>query len=131
MSYLDDEFPEQHGNFKYIRMPRSGKLLSFYDLVEKAQTDLRGLARDVSRSFKTINTHDQEYLASDLERIEWLLDDVEEWAKRVRDHLANEHGRVRRRERIAQLRNIAGRTPEEAEAFLAKADELERRERGE
>lgn len=31
----------------------------------------------------------------------------------------------RRQERIAQLREVAGRTPQEAAAYLAKADELE------
>jgi len=32
---------------------------------------------------------------------------------------------ARRREKIAALRNVDGRTPEEAATFMAKADELE------
>ena len=45
------------------------------------------------------------------------------WLLAVADRL---DAAAARRARIAALRNVEGRTPEEARAFLAKADELER-----
>jgi hypothetical protein len=63
----------------------------------------------------------------DLEQIEWALDSMDAYLHAVREHLEKERGVKSREERIALLRNVSGRTPEEAEAFLKKADELERR----
>lgn len=46
-----------------------------------------------------------------------------EWLLKVADRL---DATAAQRARIVALRNVDGRTPEEAAAFLAKADELER-----
>lgn len=113
------ERPETIRGYRYIRL-KSGRLVSFWDMVEvieRAQTDL---GRALSRAIK---------LASDdwdLERVESRLDALDEHLGAVRAYLDEMRGNVTKRERIALLRNTTGRTPEEAEAFRQKADELER-----
>lgn len=102
----------------FIRL-KSGRHLTFWDvlvLLESAHTDL---GRSFSRLFK---------LAADdwdLERIEHRLDAIEEHCAALRSHLDKARGKVTKQQRIALLRNVEGRTPEEAEAFLRKADQLE------
>jgi hypothetical protein len=63
---------------------------------------------------------------SDTERLTWLLDDMEAAIGSARQGLAERQGARRREAKVKALRRIAGRTPEEAEAYLAKAAELER-----
>jgi hypothetical protein len=58
--------------------------------------------------------------------VERRVDDLEHYVAALRAHLGELHGKHSTRERIALLRDTSGRTPEEAEAFLRKADELER-----
>ncbi len=60
------------------------------------------------------------------ERLRWLLDDMRDYVEVASRHLDELDGKDRREERIKALRRIAGRTPEEAAAYLAKADQLER-----
>jgi hypothetical protein len=43
----------------------------------------------------------------------------------MRHHLEKERQDKAKRERIAAMRNTLGRTPEEAEMYLRKADKLE------
>ena len=62
-----------------------------------------------------------------LEHFEWELDNIETWLGYLREELQKQSGRLRVEERIALLRQVDGRTPEEAEAFRRKADELERK----
>jgi hypothetical protein len=117
--------------FKYIRL-KSGRLLNFmqaYDLAETAHTDL---ARAVSRAFKLAGNElpkgdDWDPEDYDLERLEWFLDGVQRWLDSVRETIEKRRGVKTKEERIALLRRVEGRTPEEAAAFLKKADELERR----
>jgi len=45
----------------------------------------------------------------------------------MEEEYAKRDAGIRSNERIRQLRNVRGRTPEEAAAYRAKADELERR----
>ena len=61
----------------------------------------------------------------ELELFEWELDNIETWLDAVREELEKQSGRLRVEERIALLRKTDGRTPEEAEAFRRKADQLE------
>jgi hypothetical protein len=105
---------------KFIRL-KSGRLLSFWDAITAGESAQSALVRAFSRSFK---------LAADdwdLERIEYRIDGLELWIAAVRAELEKRRGVQSQKERIALLRNTTGRTPEEAEAFLRKADELEER----
>lgn len=106
--------------YKYIRL-KSGRLLTFWDAIEAADRADTDLVRAVSRALK-LATHDW-----DLERIEWFIDGLESWIGAVRGELEKRRGTKTQEERIALLRNTTGRTPEEAEAFRRKADELEAR----
>lgn len=103
---------------KYVRL-KSGRLLTYWDAMDAADRADSDLVRAVSRAFK---------LAAgdwDLERIEWFIDSLESWTGAVREELEKRRGVKTQEERIALLRNTNGRTPEEAEAFLRKADQLE------
>lgn len=113
------ERPEVIRGVKAIRL-KSGRLLGFWNAmsdIENAHTDL---GRAISRAFKLA---DDDW---DLDRLEGRLDQLEEHIGAVRAYLVKLRGVQDTRERIALLRRTEGRTPEEADAYLAKADELER-----
>ena len=57
----------------------------------------------------------------------WALDDLRTLLRLMEEEYAKRDAGIRSNERIRQLRNVRGRTPEEAAAYRAKADELERR----
>jgi hypothetical protein len=110
----------------------SGKMYSFAHVMHQADLAEHAFARAISRAFKLRPDWPGEpdraaYREMDLEQIEWALDSMDAYLHAVREHLEKERGVKSREERIALLRNVSGRTPEEAEAFLKKADELERR----
>lgn len=120
--------------FKYIRFP-SGKLYSFYDAVHGADVAETAFARAISRAFKLIPdwTGEQDrasYREMDYERIEWALDSMEACLRAVREYLDKQRGIKKVEERIALMRNTAGRTPEEAAEFRRKADQLESKLKG-
>jgi len=68
-----------------------------------------------------------EFAADDLQRAKWALDDLRMLLRLMEEEYAKRDAGIRSNERIRQLRNVRGRTPEEAAAYRAKADELERR----
>lgn len=107
-----------HGH-KYIRLG-SGRLITFWNTLDAAERTHTTFVRHFSRAFKLA---DGEY---DLEAIEWRLDKFETYIGAVRKHLEELRGKQSKRDRIALLRNTTGRTPEEAAAYLAKADQLEK-----
>jgi hypothetical protein len=113
-----------HGH-AFIRM-KSGRHLTFWDCLgaaERADTDMH---RAVSRAFKlALAETDADIREYDLERLEWFIDSLESYAGSLREHLGKHRTVHSKRERIALLRNVSGRTPEEAAEFLRKADELE------
>lgn len=112
-----DAVIEMNG-FKFVRL-RTGRLLTFWDCLAQARSGRSTLSTGVSRAFKTAR---EDY---DLETLEWLLDDVESYVIHVRQEIEKRRGIKSKQDRIALLRNTTGRTPEEAEAFHRKADELE------
>lgn len=112
------ERPVEIRGHRYIKL-KSGRLVTYWEMVDAAEAAHTDLARAVSRVFK-LAASDYE-----LERLEWLVEQLEEYAGALRTHLDKVRGNVSQRERIALLRNTAGRTPEEAAAFLAKANQLE------
>lgn len=110
---------EAHG-FKYIRL-KSGRMITFWDCIEAAESAHTDMVRAVSRAFKLARDDD------DLERIEWFIDHLEEYSTALRRHMIKQRGKLSKRDRIKRLRNTHGRTPEEAELFKRKADQLERK----
>jgi hypothetical protein len=106
--------------YKFIRL-KSGRMLTFWDAIRASERARTGLSTAISRAFKLA---DGEY---DLERLEWLVDNLESHVLALRRHLDNERGIHTQKERIALLRNTTGRTAEEAEMFQRKADDLEAR----
>lgn len=122
---------EMHG-FKYIRL-KSGRMITFWDCLEAAESAQSDMVRAVSRAFKLARDGDGEDddddlgRDDDLERIEWFIDALEDYTAALRRHLDERLATVSKRDRIKRLRNTAGRTPEEAALFKQKADELEAR----
>jgi hypothetical protein len=119
------------GGFKYIQMP-SGKLYSFGDAIHAADLAETAFARAIHRAFELRSDWPGQperaaYIEMDYESIEWALDSMESYIVAARERLDKERGVKSQEERIALLRNTSGRTPEEAEAFQKKADELERK----
>jgi hypothetical protein len=103
---------------KFIRLA-SGRLITFWDSIRMVDAAINQLGRELSRAFKLASS---EY---DLESVEQRLDRIEERHRALREHLKRLRAVEAQRVKIAALRNTAGRTPEEAAAFLRKADELE------
>jgi hypothetical protein len=116
---------ESRNGFKYIRLP-SGRLLGWLDAMREAERARTALSTAVSRCFKLLN-EDREIAEWDLERIEWFIDNLDSYTGAIRKEIERRRGTQKVEERIALLRNVDGRTPDEAEEFLRKADELERR----
>jgi hypothetical protein len=104
-----------------------GARYSNLDCIGKAEQASRAFSRWFHRSMLTATMWSDPTLSeSDTERLTWLLDDMEAAIGSARQGLAERQGARRREAKVKALRRIAGRTPEEAEAYLAKAAELER-----
>jgi hypothetical protein len=111
------------GGFKYAKLD-TGRLIWFQDAIREAEAGKAKVSRWLARAVRLIGG---EYGDLDEERIEWFLDDLEMLIRAHREEAEKRTGRRSAEQRIALLRNTTGRTPEEAEAFQRKADELERR----
>lgn len=122
-----NERPVMIRGHAFIRM-KSGRHLTFWDCLgeaERADTDLH---RAISRAFKlALADADADIREYNLERLEWLIDSLENYAGALRERLGKHRTVHDTRERVSLLRNVEGRTPEEAAEFLRKADELEGR----
>lgn len=120
---LHEHVVERHGH-KYIRL-KSGRLVSFWEMVtafERAQTEL---TRAFSRAFKLAVANASDY---DMERLAWLVETLDSYTHEM-GHAIDEHCDIKtQEERITLLRNMTednGCTPAEAAAFQAKANQLE------
>lgn len=113
----DDRVIEKNG-FKFMRI-QTGRLLTFWECMAQAERGRTAFATGFSRAFKTAGED------WDLERLEWLLDEMDSYVAHVRQEIEKRRGIKTKQERIALLRNTAGRTPEEAEMYRRKADQLE------
>jgi hypothetical protein len=106
---------------KVIRL-KSGRLLTAWDAMRAAESARATFALAMSRAFKLA----EEKYDPGLERLELLIEGAEDYLRHMRGELDKRRGTLSKQERIALLRHTTGRTPEEAAAFHAKADELER-----
>lgn len=107
------------GPYKFIRL-KSGRQMTFWDAIRDAESAESSFVRGISRGFKMMSSE------FDLEALERRIDHMEEYVTAVRHFLKKKRAEQTTREKIAQLRNTNGRTPEEMKAFNKKADELER-----
>lgn len=108
------------GPYKFITLS-SGRKLTFSDAMSEAESAQTAFVRGISRGFKLMATE------WDLDRLEERLRRMEEYVAACRHFLREREAEKDMHERIAALRNVEGRTPEEAAAYLRKADELERK----
>lgn len=124
-SYYYDRV-EKVGQFKYIKL-KSGRMLSWTDTLTAIDYAHTALATAISRCFKLLPDKDVEWYEYDLEMLEWKIDHLESHIGAVRKEIEKLRGVKSKEERIALLRSTSGRTPEEAELFHRKADELEKK----
>jgi hypothetical protein len=104
--------------FKYIKL-KSGRFVTFWNMIDAAESAHTDLARAISRAFKLV---DNDY---DLERLQWFVEEAHTYLHHLEKEIEKRRGVKTQQERIALLRNTTGRTPEEAEAYRRKADQLE------
>lgn len=104
----------------------SGTEYSHRDCVSRMEAAVRNSHRWFSRAVQTLSEWDdpdmREHEAQDLR---WALDDMATYVMAVRQELDRIEGVNRKAERIKALREVGGRTPEEAALYLRKAAELE------
>lgn len=93
--------------------------MTFWDAMRGMESAQSAFVRNCSRAFKMLSSE------WDLETIERQITHMEEYTAAVRHFVEQKRGEQAARERIAQLRDTTGRTPEEAEAFHRKADKME------
>lgn len=123
MRYDGDDIRRLDSGTLYVKLPtRMVFLWTALDDARKAWTPLR---RHVRRAFTLLSDRDHEDRTYDLERLDWFIDDLEEWARAIRAEVDALRGDLPKLRRIELLRQTTGRTPEEAAAFHAKADQLE------
>lgn len=120
-----DEFHETDNGFPYVQLP--SRTVFTWDAIDDAKKAWTPMRRHITRAFNLARrTKDMEMREYDLERLSWFVDDIERWAALLRKEIDQLRGPdLTRRRRIELLRNTSGRTPEEAAAFKAKADQLE------
>lgn len=107
------------GPYKFIRL-KSGREMTIMDAIRDVEGAYSSWGRGMSRAFKLANSD------FDIRMIEYRLSQMEEHCAALRQYRSKLEEEKVLREKIAALRNTEGRTPEEAAAYLRKADELEK-----
>lgn len=103
-----------------LKLGGDGREIHFRDAHKQAKTNLHGFMRWMSRAGKlALADYEQEELR-------WLVDDLTQYAHIWEEQIEDLKKRKAKQEKVDALRNVAGREPEEAATYLAKADELER-----
>lgn len=115
------------GTFKFLVTDR-GQEYSHDECERRLKTAVRGTQRWFSRSLRTLTDWNDKYMRDDeIRRLRSILEDMTTYAEIIQQALDKIEGVNRQSERAMKLRNVAGRTPEEAAAFIAKADQLDRK----
>jgi len=110
--------------FRYYES-KGGKRYSHFDCERRLEAATNAMQRWFSRAIRTRTTQgDAEQDRYELERLRSAADELAEYAAIVQRELDRLEGVDRKAERVKALRMVEGRTPEEAAAFLAKADQL-------
>lgn len=124
--YYDQERVETIGPHKFITL-QSGRRITFLDAQSMAQAAHSSLSTAASRMFKLARHQDRDIDEWNLEVIDSFVESLEDYVGILRTEIDKLIGVKSKQERIALLRNVSGRSPEEAAEFLRKADELEQR----
>lgn len=127
------EYKMSHGVVRQIQINglsmRKGKTYTHHECERRLKAAWNGTTRWFSRSLRTRTTwNEADMNKHEMERLRYLLDDMQTYVEVVQRELDRIEGLDRRAERIKALRIVKGRTPEEAAAFLAKAAQLEKEE---
>lgn len=126
MSKIHERANEDGDVFRYLVLD-GGNQYGNLECIRKAEQASRAFSRWFYRSMVTTTKwSDPDLNEFEADRLGDLLDDMETYIGSAREGLAERQAVRQREQKVKALRNIAGRTPEEAEAYLAKADELER-----
>ena len=121
-----EEKPEEGSTGHRFITLKSGRVVSFLDAQREAEDHLASLYRWELRMEKLADVKDKDLNEWYWEQVEWFIDKVDALVGYSRDEIKKHNTRKSKEERIAALRNVTGRSPEEAAAFLAKADQLEK-----
>jgi hypothetical protein len=114
--------------FRCFVIDRTGTRYSHSECERRLKTAVSTMMRWFHRAIVTRSLwRDPDMNADELERLRWVLNDLQTYVEVVQRELDRLAGVDRRAERIKSLREISGRTPEEAALYLSKADALERR----
>lgn len=124
MNRVEDRRME-HGVVRWI-VTEKGQRYTHYDCERRAKAAVNAFERWFHRTVRTRTAWDDaEMNDSQMRDLRYLLKDVQGYVELASLELDRLEGVDRRAERIKALRAVAGRTPAEAAAYLAKADQLE------
>lgn len=117
-----------HGTVRWITTEK-GRRYTHYDCERRMAAAWRGVPRWFARAVRTRTTwNDPDMNAREVQQLRDVLADMRSYVEMAERHLDTIEGVDRRAERIRALRDVAGRTPAEAAAYLAKAAQLEARD---
>lgn len=117
-----EEFEDFFGRKRKQITLASGREVTFLDAVSSAERSFTTVGRWMSRVSKLATDDDQ----WEQERLDRLIERLFEMANSMKHAREMRLEWKRREERIKAMRNVSGRPPEEAEAFLARARKEER-----
>lgn len=124
--YYEEERVEEIQGHKFITL-QSGRRITFTDAQSMGMAARTALSTAASRMFKLARHHDPDIDEWNLELVDSFVENLEDYVGILRTEIDKVLGVKSKQERIALLRNVSGRSPEEAAEFIRKADELERR----
>jgi hypothetical protein len=124
------EYTMSHGVVRNIQLNgllmKKGKTYTHHECERRLKAAWGGTTRWFSRTLRTRTTwNEADMNKHEMERMRYLLDDMQTYIEVVQQELDRIEGLDRKAERIKALRNITGRSPEEAALFLEKAAQLE------
>jgi len=120
-----EERRTEYGIFRTFTTDK-GKWYSHNDCERELKAAVRKTQRWFSRSIRTLTVwNDKDMRDMEIGDLRWVLEDITTYAEAVQQELDRIEGVDRKEERIKALRDVSGRTPEEAALYLRKAEELE------
>lgn len=108
---------EEISGHKYI-VNKAGNRISFWDSIKAFDSAETAMHTSMQRMFKLEGQYDRDWIVR-------RITSIEDWLNALRAHLKNLEELDEMRTKIANLRNVDGRTANEAAEFLRKADQLE------
>jgi Lon protease-like protein len=114
-----------HGIVRWFVTDR-GVQYTHYECERRLKSAVNAVERWFGRAVRTRTTWDEaEMNEHEIQGLRRELRDLQSYVEAAQRQLDDIEGVDRRTERIKALREVAGRTPAEAAAFLRKADQLE------